>query len=239
MVPDVSTLKERYEEIRNNVINAANISNRDPQSIKIIAVSKTHPVEYILNGIEAGMNIFGENYAQEIKEKFEYFENNNLTHPEWHFIGHLQRNKVKYIMPFVSMIHGVDSVRLANQINNEAEKIGRKVDVLLQVNTSGEASKFGCDPDSLINIAAEALKLKNICIKGLMTIGSFTFDGVANKREFGLLRTLLDDVNKKFDLELKELSMGMTNDYELAVQEGATMVRVGTAIFGERDYSNS
>jgi pyridoxal phosphate enzyme (YggS family) len=136
------------------------------------------------------------------------------------------------------MIHGVDSVRLANQIDKEAEKSGRIIDILLQVNTSGEDSKFGCEPDEVFVIAEHMLNLKNVKLNGLMTIGSFTFDGIVNKKEFALLRELKERVNSKFRINLKELSMGMTNDYNLAVEEGATMVRIGTAIFGERDYSN-
>lgn len=234
--PTTEIMKERYQKIRQNVINAATKVNRNPDNIKIIAVSKTHPVEYITDAMKSGINIFGENYAQEIKSKYEYFEENNLEPPEWHYIGHLQRNKVKYVIPFVNMIHGVDSIRLLRQIDKESEKVERKVDILMQVNTSGEESKFGCEPTELPKLTEEAIKLNNIYLKGLMTIGSFTFDGIINKKEFGMLRELKEKTNEMFNLNLKELSMGMTNDYELAIQEGSTMVRIGTAIFGERNY---
>ncbi len=235
--PDSIIIKERYDKILNNIKSAAEKSNRNPDDIKVIAVSKTHPVDIITESMSAGINIFGENYVQELKEKIDFFENNNFKHPEWHYIGHLQRNKVKYIAPYVSMIHGVDSVRLANQINKEAAKIDKKIDVLLQVNTSGEDSKFGCSPEKVFEFAEHSLNLERIRVKGLMTIGSFTYDGIVNKKEFSLLRELLNKINDNFNTDLTELSMGMTNDYELAVEEGSTMVRVGTAIFGERDYS--
>jgi pyridoxal phosphate enzyme (YggS family) len=236
--PSISELKSKYREIESEIEISAKKSGRSLEDIKIIAVSKTHPVDYIINGIEAGISYYGENYVQELMEKIEYFEKNKIKHPEWHYIGHLQRNKVKYIAPYVYMIHGVDSVRLANQIDKEAEKSGRIIDILLQVNTSGEDSKFGCEPDEVFVIAEHILNLKNVKLNGLMTIGSFTFDGIVNKKEFALLRELKERVNSKFRINLKELSMGMTNDYNLAVEEGATMVRIGTAIFGERDYSN-
>ena len=235
--PTIEQYKERFSKIEEKVAEAARKAGKSRDDIKIIAVSKTHPAEYITDAMKAGLSVFGENYAQEMRDKHAYFEEQGLEHPEWHFIGHLQRNKVKYVAPFIRMIHAVDSVRLARKIDSEAEKSNRKIDILLQVNTSGEESKFGCDPGEIFNLAEEALRFDNINIKGLMTICSFTNDGITNKREFELLRKLKDEVNTKFSLDLKELSMGMTNDYELAVEEGATMVRIGTAIFGERDYS--
>lgn len=235
--PSIEQYKERFSKIEEKVAEAARKAGKSRDDIKIIAVSKTHPAEYIIDAMKAGLSVFGENYAQEMRDKHAYFEEHGLQHPEWHFIGHLQRNKVKYVTPFIRMIHAVDSVRLARKIDSEAEKCERKIDILLQVNTSGEESKFGCDPKEIFNLAEEVLKFDNTNIKGLMTIGSFTNDGITNKREFELLRKLKDEVNTKFSLELKELSMGMTNDYELAVEEGATIVRIGTAIFGERDYS--
>jgi hypothetical protein len=233
------TLNYKWKKTRDKAVAAAIESGRDPEEVKVVAVSKTHSMEMVLNGIEAGIPVFGENYAQELKEKFEYLEQTGIPQPEWHFIGHLQRNKVKYIAPFVYMIHSVDSERLAREISKQAAKFDRTIPVLIQVNTSGEESKFGCEPQNVNDLIEKAAKLENISIKGLMTIGSFDLDGVQNRKEFKLLHSLIEDARDRFpDMNLEHLSMGMTHDFELAVEEGATIVRVGTAIFGERDYGD-
>jgi hypothetical protein len=234
---------EKFDEIRNNwlevlnkVRNAAHNNHRDPESIKIVAVSKSHPPEIIELAIKAQINTFGENYAQELKDKYQYLLESGIKVPEWHFIGHLQSNKVKYIAPFVSMIHSVDSIGLAEEISKQAEKNNRRIDILLQVNTSGEYSKFGCQPEKVIELFESIAGIKNLNVLGLMTIGTFSDNENIIRTEFKLLRELRDNINKTKGVNLSHLSMGMSHDYEIAIEEGATIVRIGTAIFGERIY---
>ncbi len=233
---DKDDLRNNHSIICGNARSAANACGRDPGEIKVIAVSKTQPGEVIEKAIEAGIGVFGENYVQELCDKYDYLESKGITMPEWHFIGHLQTNKVKYIAGFIDMIHSVDSVKLAAVISGQAAKHGRIIDILLQVNTSGEESKFGCEPEELTALAKEVMLLEYARVKGLMTIGSFSGDEEIVRSEFIMLRNLLGDVNSKLGLDLKHLSMGMSGDYELAISEGATMVRVGTSIFGPRIY---
>ncbi len=234
---DIDELKNRNSEINKNVSFALKKSGRDADSVKIIAVSKTHPTEYVVNAIKAGITVFGENYAQELRDKHQDLENLGVAQPEWHFIGHLQNNKVKYIAPFVDYIHSVDSLKLADEINKQAQKNNRKIKIMLQLNTSGELSKSGCEPDEALQIATEIIKLENIDLQGLMTIGSFTDDENQQRKEFTILRNSLIEINEKLILNLKELSMGMSHDYMTAIEEGATMVRIGTAFFGNRIYN--
>ncbi len=235
---------DKFDEIKNNwfnvlkkVYNAARKNQRDPNSIKIVAVSKSHPSEIIALALKAGLTVFGENYAQELRDKHQYLTETGIQTPEWHFIGHLQSNKVKYIAPFVSMIQSVDSLNLAEEISRQAEKNNRKIDILLQVNTSGEYSKFGCDPEATLALYDGVCKIKNLNLLGLMTIGTFSDDEKLIRSEFRLLRELRDNINKLKGINLTHLSMGMSHDYEIAIEEGATIVRIGTAIFGERIYT--
>ncbi len=176
---------------------------------------------------------------QELVDKFDYFNFNNLEQPEWHFIGHLQTNKVKYIIPFVHLIHSVDSIKLAEEINKRASSINKVQNILLQINTSGEKSKSGCEPEDAISLTEDILKLRNVNLLGLMTIGTFTDDENQQRKEFSILRNKLNEINNTLNLNLKELSMGMTSDYTVAIEEGATMVRIGTAFFGYRNYNKS
>ena len=240
---DIETLKNNYNEIEKKIINKANECNRNPTEIKILAVSKTHSSETILNGIQAGIPIFAENYAQEFRDKnrevLDYYKNNNeknieIPNFEWHFIGHLQSNKVKYLVPFVTTIHTVDAVALAKEISMQAEKYSKNINVLLQVNTSEEVSKSGIEPNQCVQLAKEILLLKNIELIGLMTIGTFSENEVVIRKEFSLLRNCLNEINQNCGTNLKELSMGMSHDYEIAIEEQATMLRIGTAIFGNR-----
>ena len=229
-------LRENWQKVWSNIEEAAQKSGRDPNEIKVVAVTKTHPTDLIKSAVRAGIKVIGENYAQELRDKQHEFVDSSRELPEWHFIGHLQRNKVKYIAPFVEMIHTVDSERLAREIDKQAAKNGRKLKVLLQVNTSGEESKFGCEPTEIFNLAEAALKFENLEVQGLMTIGSFADDEVTNRREFSLLRKLRDQCAEKFpDADWHHLSMGMTHDYPIAVDEGSTIVRVGQALFGPRE----
>lgn len=232
----VKELKEKKEQVETNVKNALIRAGRK-DNVKIIAVSKTHPAEMVYNAMLSGINSFGENYVQELVEKYNYFKNNNLNQPEWHFIGHLQTNKVKYIVPFVDLIHSVDSVRLAEEINKRARANNKIQNILLQINTSGEFSKSGCEPDEAVNICKEILYFDNLKLLGLMTIGTFTDDETQQRKEFAILRNKLNEINNQLNLNLKELSMGMTNDYPIAIEEGSTIIRIGTAFFGYRKYN--
>lgn len=233
----IEELEFRYKQLKSKINEVAENCHRNPQDITIVAVTKTHPPELLLSAVEAGITIFGENYAQEMKTKYEYLIQNTKTPTQWHFIGHLQTNKVKYIAPFVDLIHSVDSFHLAQEISNQAEKYNKIIEVLLQVNTSGELSKFGCSPEDIFQLANQCAKLKNIKICGLMTIGSFSEDEKIYRAEFKLLAKISTKLKEKFpEINWKHLSMGMSNDYATAIEEGATIVRIGTALFGERHY---
>ena len=235
---EVIEIKKRWDNIYSNVNDLALKCGRNPEDINIIAVSKTHPIELIVAAMKSGINTFGENYVQELKEKHSYLEELDLVQPQWHFIGHLQTNKVKYICPFVTMIHSVDSFKLAQEIDNQAEKNERIIDILLQVNTSGELSKSGCEPKEVFKLTEHVSKLNHIRINGLMTIGSFSDDMDLVRSEFKLLSDTRDKLVDMFpEINFKHLSMGMTGDYDIAIEEGATFIRIGTAIFGNRYYN--
>lgn len=207
----------------------------DKNNALLVAVSKTKSVEEILSVYNAGQKVFGENKVQEITDKYEQLPKDI----EWHFIGHLQRNKVKYIAPFVDLIHGVDSLRLAKEINKQANNYQRKIKVLLQMHIAEESTKFGFDMDELTAILDEgelqALESLDIC--GLMGMATFTNDTDQVNKEFNYLHHCFQFIKSHFfkDKEnFKEISMGMSGDYELALENGSTMIRVGSAIFGER-----
>ncbi len=229
-------IKQNFLNIKSIIEQTSKKFSKNPEDIKIIAVSKTHRIDAISAAYSAGARIFGENYVQELVEKQSQLSEKGIL-PEWHFIGHLQTNKVKYIAPFISLIHSVDSEKLASEIARQAEKHNRTIDILLQINTSGEISKFGCEPDEAVSLAEKVLGLPNIKLKGLMTIGTFSNNGTVIRKEFRLLKSILEEINNKLGLNLAELSMGMSHDYEIAIEEGSTMVRIGTAIFGERYYN--
>ena len=237
VLPDIETLKDNYDNIINRVAKIAAKCGRNPKDISVIAVSKMHPPELIERAIKAGIRIFGENYAQELRDKHEIVEEKDHYKPIWHFIGHLQTNKIKYIAPFVSMIHSVDSEKAALEISHFAEKHERTVDILLQVNTSAELSKSGCEPDEIVELAESVINIPHINIKGLMTIGSFSNDEKLVRKEFEMLRNFREKLNEQFSNKFQHLSMGMSGDYEWAIQEGSTMIRIGTAIFGLRNYN--
>jgi PLP dependent protein len=233
----INIIKENWKKVYDKAQETTLSCGRNFEHIKIIAVSKTQSSELVIAGIESGIEIFGENYVQEIKEKYDFLQNNYHKQPIWHFIGHLQSNKVKIIVPLVDMIQTVDSIKIAAEISNELEKYSRNLDILLQVNTSGEDTKSGCEPDEINFVIEDILKHNHLNLKGLMTIGTFTDDEYQQRKEFSLLRNLFEKANQDFpELKLTELSMGMTHDFPVAIQEGATIIRVGTAIFGERNY---
>ena len=227
-------LSDRINEVKKNIEESCVKCGRDPSSVKLIAVSKMKPSEMIKEAYDSGCISFGENYVQELVQKYDELP----ADIEWHMIGHLQRNKVKYIIGKTRLIHSVDSIRLAQEINDRSAKIGIVTDILAEVNVAGEENKYGFAPEEVENFAKEVSELKNIRLNGLMTSAPYVTDPEENRIFFKILRELSVDIDKKNidNIKMKELSMGMTGDYRVAVEEGATMVRVGTAIFGARDY---
>ncbi len=223
--------------IKNNIA----LFKREIESFncKLIAVSKTHPVEKIQEAYDADQRIFGENKVQEMVAKWEVLPKDI----EWHLIGHLQTNKVKYIAHFVSLIHSVDSQKLLEEINKQAKKANRKINCLLQIHIAEEETKFGLDANELLSLVDSGLisKLDHINIKGLMGIATLTEDKNQIIKEFKHLKNLFDSVKARMPLAegFNELSIGMSSDYKMAIEQGSTMVRIGTAIFGERNYSTS
>jgi pyridoxal phosphate enzyme (YggS family) len=222
--------------IRDNILN---YNNKITGNARLIAVSKTKPVEDLQEAYEAGQRLFGENKALEMRDKHDILPKDI----RWHFIGHLQTNKVKYIAPFVELIHSVDSLNLLKQINKEAIKNNRVIDCLLQIDIAHEETKFGLEEneaDELLS-SEEFAELKNVRICGLMGIGSITDDKNKTKKEFNNLKKYFDETKNKFFYSKSyfcELSMGMSQDFELAIEEGATLVRIGSSIFGARDYAS-
>jgi len=230
-------IKQNIEVIRKNIKAACQKANRDYEDITLIAVSKTKPVEAIIEAYEAGCRDFGENKVQELTDKYEKLPKDI----RWHMIGHLQRNKVKYIVGKVALIHSVDSLRLAEEISKEAVKKNVTVDILVEVNVAAEESKFGTTTTEAIELVEKIAGLPGLFVKGLMTIAPYVEKEEENRQYFVNLRQLSVDIkNKNIDnVSMEILSMGMTGDYRTAIEEGATYVRVGTGIFGDRDYGVS
>ncbi len=228
-------LKENIEAVRKNIEKACERSGRNPKDVLLLPVSKTKPVEMIQELYDLGIRSFGENYVQELCDKIDKLSDDI----NWHMIGHLQRNKVKYIVGKVAMIHSVDSIRLAEAISKEAVKKDVTVDILIEVNVGMEENKFGITVESAYEDIKEMAKLPNIAIKGLMTSAPFVENSEDNRKYFRQLKQLSVDIQSKNidNVDMGILSMGMTNDYIVAIEEGATIVRVGTAIFGARNYN--
>lgn len=228
-------LSDNLHEVQENIRKACERSGRNPEDVTLIAVSKTKPVSDIEQIYAAGIREFGENKVQEMNDKQKVLPGDI----NWHMIGHLQRNKVKYIVDNVAMIHSVDSVRLAEEISKEAVKKNVAVDILVEVNVAKEESKFGLYTENVGQFVEQISKLPGINIKGLMTSAPFVDNPEDNRQYFKKLKDLSVDINAKNidNVHMDFLSMGMTNDYVVAVEEGATHVRVGTAIFGHRDYN--
>ena len=218
-----------------NINESCNKINRDPNEVTLIAVSKTKPVEMLKEAYDAGARVFGENKVQEIVDKYDQMPSD----VKWHMIGHLQRNKVKYIVDKVAMIHSVDSLRLAETIEKEAAKKAVIVPILIEVNVAQEESKFGLKPEEVLPLIEQIADFSHIRIKGLMTIAPYVDNAEENREIFRELKKLSVDIAAKNinNVTMSVLSMGMTGDYMVAVQEGATMVRVGTGIFGARNYA--
>ena len=215
--------------------NLKEIATKIPAGVTLIAVSKTQPAEKISELYAAGHRVFGENRAQELAMKYDVLPRDI----QWHMIGHLQTNKIKYIAPFVHLIHSVDSEKLLAEINRQGSKLGRVIPCLLQVHIAEEETKFGFSPDELGQLLASRgmEEMKNVSVRGLMGMATFTSDEGQVRREFRMLRSLfekLKDSVSPLNVKMEELSIGMSGDFHIAIEEGSTMVRVGTAIFGER-----
>ena len=228
-------IRENLDIVEKNIEAACSLGERKREKVKLIAVSKTKPVEMLQEAYDYGCRDFGENKVQELVDKYEKMPKDI----RWHMIGHLQRNKVKYIVDKVYLIHSVDSLRLAEEISKEAIKKDVTVSVLIEVNVAEEASKFGTTSEDAIALVEQIAKLPNIAIKGLMTIAPYVENAEENRVYFRKLKQIyVDIIRKNIDnVFMEELSMGMTGAYKVAITEGATYIRVGTGIFGERQYN--
>lgn len=230
---DNINIEERLAAVKERIRAAAEQCGRDPAEITLIAVTKTYPVSAMNTAIKAGVTDVGENKPQEIRDKFDA-----VLPVRWHLIGHLQSNKIKYVIDRCDLIHSVDSIKLMDEIETKAEAHGRDIDILIQVNISGEESKSGIAPDELEHMLRHAAALNRVHIKGLMTIAPKAEYGDAESC-FADMKKLFDSVSKKSypNVEMRELSMGMSSDFEAAIKHGSTMVRIGSAIFGARNYN--
>ena len=217
--------------------NIQELRKHIPSDVKLVCVSKFHPAETVMEAYDAGERIFGESRVQELVQK----QPELPADIQWHFIGHLQTNKIKFIVPFVKLIHGVDSWKVLNEINKQAEKAAKKTACLLQVHIADEETKFGFSEEELIDLISgnELQNLHNVQIAGLMGMATFTGDENQVRKEFRTLKVLFDKIKSEYfsdDDAFCELSMGMSQDYQIAIEEGSTMIRIGTSIFGEREY---
>ncbi len=226
---------DNIKEIQNEINDVCAKVGRNPKEVTLIAVSKTKPYTDIEEALESGCVDYGENKVQELDQKYDLLPKDI----NWHMIGHLQRNKVKYLVGKAKMIHSVDSLRLANQIEKEYAKKEMVADILIEVNMAGEESKFGVKPEEAEELIIEISKLEHVKVCGLMTIAPYTFDPEDNRVYFkGLKELSVDIASKNIDnVTMSVLSMGMSGDYKVAIEEGSTMIRVGTKIFGERNYN--
>ena len=228
-------VRENLETVEKNIRKACEKAGRNRDEVTLIAVSKTKPVSMLMEAYDSGIRIFGENKVQEMCDKYEQMPKDI----QWHMIGHLQRNKVKYIIDKAALIHSVDSLRLAETIQEEAAKHQVVMPILVEVNVAMEETKFGTSLAEAMELVEQISHFPNVRIEGLMTIAPFVEDPEENRKYFRALKKLAVDINSKNidNVHVRILSMGMTNDYMVAIEEGATMVRVGTGIFGERNYN--
>ncbi len=228
---------DSIEQIRGRIAKRCRVAGRDPADVALLAVSKTFSAEHVAEVVRHGVTDVGENYVQELLQKRSSLNDDRIR---WHFIGHLQSNKVKHVIDWIHLIHAVDSVGLAREISQRAAKAGRTIDILLEVNTTGEKSKFGLAPIHTVEFVKSLADMENIRISGLMTIGPFLPDPEGSRPMFRQLRLLKDEISRlqQPNVSMKHLSMGMTGDFEVAIDEGATIIRIGTAIFGSRRKPN-
>ena len=227
-------LKSNINGVLERIGEASARAGRDSSEIKLVAVSKRVEAERVIEALKCGIDIFGENYAQELRDKCKIVEEGSETEAHWHFIGRLQRNKVKYIVGNVELIHSLDSLGIAKEIDKKAESLGIRAAVLIEVHTAGEETKGGVEPQALESFLKDMSELKSIEVKGLMTMPPYFDDPEMARTYFSELRELRDSLKMEYPA-LSELSMGMSGDYEVAIEEGATIIRVGTSIFGPRD----
>jgi pyridoxal phosphate enzyme (YggS family) len=226
----MNSIAENLERVREQIARAVANSGRSAEEVELVAISKTHPADKVREAIEAGQTLFGESRVQEARVKIPELPSN----VRWHFVGHLQKNKVRQALPLFETIHSVDSLALAQDVNRIAEEEGMYPRVLLEVNVAGEGSKFGFAPDKLREQMEALLELVRLSIEGLMCIPPLAVESEDSRKFFVQVRELRDSLEKQFNVKLPQLSMGMTQDFPIAIDEGATLVRVGTAIFGER-----
>jgi pyridoxal phosphate enzyme (YggS family) len=226
-------LRQRLDKIKERIRQAAEACGRKADSVRLVAVSKTVPTEIVRQALEIGVSILGENYVQEAQKKFQAL----VQYPaSWHFIGHLQSNKAKHAVRLFDMIHSVDSLKLARELDKQAAKVDKIQPILVQVNISGEETKSGIAADETVALITAISQMENLSLKGLMTMPPYFYQPEKVRPFFAALRKLRDQINAQHipNVSMGELSMGMTGDFEVAIKEGATLVRIGTAIFGER-----
>jgi pyridoxal phosphate enzyme (YggS family) len=226
----MSSIAENLEQVRERIARAAAKSKRSVDDVELVAISKTHDAAKVREAVEAGQTLLGESRIQEARAKIPEVPSNL----RWHFVGHLQKNKIRHALPLFELVHSIDSLALAQDLNRIAEEEGLHPRVLLEVNVAGEGSKFGFKPEKLRAEMESLLALPRLSILGLMCIPPIAEEGETSRKYFVELRELRDRLQSEFHVDLAQLSMGMTQDYAIAVEEGATLVRVGTAIFGER-----
>ena len=226
----MTSVAQNLERVREQIAGAAAKVGRAVDEIGLVAITKMHPADRVREAIEAGQTLFGESRVQEARAKIPELPSNL----RWHFVGHLQKNKIRHALPLFELFHSIDSLALAQDMNRIANEEGMHPRVLLEVNVAGEGSKFGFKPETVRAEMESLLALPRLSIEGLMIIPPLAEEAEASRTFFAQLRELRDTLEKEFDLKLPQLSMGMTNDFMVAVEEGATLVRVGTAIFGER-----
>ncbi len=231
----MAEIAENLTRVREQIARVAANARRDVAGIELVAITKTHPAEKVREAIEAGQTLFGESRVQEARVKIPQLS----SAIRWHFVGHLQKNKIRHALPLFELIHSVDSLALAQDMDRIAEEEGLHPRVLLEVNVAGEGSKFGFAPDKLREGMETLLALPRLSIEGLMCIPPLAEKAEGSRKYFVDLRENRDSLEKEFKLKLPQLSMGMTNDFPVAVEEGATLVRIGTAIFGERKRRKS
>ena len=232
-IPWFSMISANIDRVRERIAAACTRAGRRPEDVTLVAVTKTFPLEQIREAVRAGVCDIGENYVQELLSKREALAEEPVR---WHFIGHLQSNKVRYLADWVTMVQALESVSLARELDARAARAGRTIDALVEVNTTGEASKYGVAPDQVLPFVRSLEEFKGIRIRGLMTIGPFLPDPEGSRPMFRLLRELRETLSRhrQQNLDPVHLSMGMTGDFEVAIEEGATLLRIGTALFGSR-----
>jgi len=229
-------VKENVEIVRKRIREVCSRCGRNPEDVLLLGVSKTFGIDSIRDAVDAELFDFGENYAQEFLEKRSQISDERVR---WHFIGHLQSNKVKYIAEHVYLIHSVDNDRLADELQKRGERMGRSLDILIEVHTTDEATKYGIPPEGTLDLVKRIAKFNRVRVQGLMTMGPFSDDPNDSRPSFQQLVTLRDKIVREGieNVSMRHLSMGMTHDFEVAIEEGSTIVRIGTAIFGERTYT--